>query len=230
MAVHCYVPAHVCVCAQMLAVSCITWDERGNIWTGHLDGSVRLHNQGKWDAARSVACAHPVRSIAVDAKRQCWVGDDGGFLKVLRHDPITRNLNLVWQNMQAPAPYAPGAWGAVAPGYGGYSVPPLPAAPIHAMLSQGLYVFTAGGKTTAMITLWLSHQFQTLEFHDCQSYGPCGAFAIVAWDGPATAAGPDCGCRLLSGHDSGQVLMWQLVSSKMRLVAVVGEPGHSCVR
>eukprot|EP00878_Enallax_costatus_P003652 GHUV01003866.1.p1 GENE.GHUV01003866.1~~GHUV01003866.1.p1 ORF type:complete len:1163 (+),score=390.16 GHUV01003866.1:185-3673(+) len=194
-------------------VTCAIFDNSGGVYTGHAHGVVKLHLQGAWGAAQHPSSVGlPVRSMAVDSRGFCWVGDEAGIIRVLMLDPQTCQLNL---KMQLVPPQAQGllnlairqgpaaAAAAFNEGFGGSNTTGLARlgsgtsstgavkpAPIAAMCSKGLAVFSAGGKSPYNIVVWHSQKFSELEVSSCESFGAPCSFAVLPWEAPPDAAGP----------------------------------------
>lgn len=65
-------------------MTAVAHDSLGNVWTGHLDGSISVHQPGRWGSARLArSYGVPVRAIAVDDRNQAYAGGEGVVLGVL---------------------------------------------------------------------------------------------------------------------------------------------------
>eukprot|EP00775_Hariotina_reticulata_P005593 gene5593-5831_t len=173
------------------AMTCATWDaSTGFIWTGHADGTVLLHAPGQWAAASSQSqVGLPVRSLVIDYRRCCWVGDDAGIIRVLTMDPSTQRLTVRFQDIPQQAQWlvqravrqGPAAAAAAAAASGSSAAAGTPGvnslAPINAMLSRGNALFSAGGKWVYNITLWNCQTYEPVEVHTVKSFGPTYSFA-----------------------------------------------------
>jgi hypothetical protein len=117
------------------------------------------------------------------------------------------------------------------------------AAPILALISKGPAMVSSGGHDRNYVTLWNSHKCEMVEHCSTQTYGAANALAIVPWpeqQQPAGLRGYDgrpvlpadlIGWRLLSGHESGQVLLWKVQGLQARhgaravqLLCIILEP------
>jgi hypothetical protein len=117
------------------------------------------------------------------------------------------------------------------------------AAPILALISKGPAMVSSGGHDRNYVTLWNSHKCEMVEHCSTQTYGAANALAIVPWpeqQQPAGLGGYDgrpllpadlIGWRLLSGHESGQVLLWKVQGLQARhgaravqLLCIILEP------
>ncbi len=124
-------------------------------------------------------------------------------------------------------------------------------APVAALQCQEQYTFASGGSSRTHVTMWQLGTYKLLDTYDTYAYGACSALTVLQWDAspasssvtegvpahtasaPAFVRGvpvPAPAWRLLSGHESGQVLLWEVVGMKLRLVAAIGEASGSPVR
>jgi hypothetical protein len=94
-------------------------------------------------------------------------------------------------------------------------------APVNALLGKGPVMVSSGGHDRNYLTLWNSQKCEMIEHCNTQTYGPAHALSAVSWQeqtpaGAAAFAGAVVmtndleGWRLLSGHESGQLLVWQV--------------------
>lgn len=209
-------------------MTCAICDGLGGVYTGHAHGVVKLHHSGTWEAAQHPSSVGlPVRSMAVDSRGFCWVGDEAGIIRVLMLDPQNGQLNL---KVQLAPPQAQGLlnlamrFGPTAAanafkesissssnsslvrlGSGNSSTSTVRAAPIAAMCSKGLAVFSTGGKSPYNITVWHSQKFSELEVSTCESFGATCSFAILPWEAPPAAtgtSGPSRGAAAPQGDTS----------------------------
>lgn len=213
----------LCACSQGQVVTCVAYDlSCGFVWTGCADGSVMLHAGGRWGfASLPTSVGLPVRSMAVDSRHFCWVGDEAGIIRVLNLDPATDRLTLriqlappqterlVWlAAQQGPAAAAAAAASAAsgsssAAGVAAGSV--VKGTPVYAMAGRGSTVFSSGGKLAQSITVWDSYSYKELEVAELPSFGATYAFAVLPWEGqedlaPAGAPGEgQAACGLGSG-------------------------------
>lgn len=194
-----------------------------------------------------------IKAVTVDARHTCWVGDEAGVIYMLHAD---RNLHpLLLRKVDVP-PASAELWhqasraGPAATASASASSTSTPrAAPILALFSKGPVVFSSGGGDRNYITLWNSHNCEAVVKCATQTYGPAHSFAAVSWqeavpqpgdaaaaagagfDARAPQAGDLSGWRLLSGHESGQLLLWQVqgLSARqgaraMQLLSIILEP------
>ena len=193
----------------------------------------------------------PIRALAIDARHTCWAGDEAGFTYMLQAD---RNLpSLLLRKVEVP-PASAQLWQATATRAGPTAAALAAAAnqsprgaPILALFSRGPVVLSSGGEDRNHITLWNSHNCEAIGRSATNTYGPAHSFAAVSWqeaaqqpaDAAAAAGGYDprgtasdlSGWRLLSGHETGQLLMWQVQSLSARggahplqLLSIILEP------
>eukprot|EP00878_Enallax_costatus_P027191 GHUV01029252.1.p1 GENE.GHUV01029252.1~~GHUV01029252.1.p1 ORF type:complete len:391 (+),score=98.07 GHUV01029252.1:629-1801(+) len=147
--------------------------------------------------------------MVVDERGFCWVGDKVGFIRVLMFDmtPFGSKVELKVQLTPPQAQvlrtiatcHGPAAATAVtkmslssrsstSSASGGSSMSAFTPAPITAMCSRGLAVFSSGGKSSSDITVWHSQKLCELEVFSCENFGAIGSFAILPWDAPEEAA------------------------------------------
>ncbi len=80
-------------------MTCIAQGTKGNVWTGHADGSISMHTANRWCASQLQASGQTICSMSVDEKGLCWVGDEGGQMKVIKCDPLNGRLFGVFMRM-----------------------------------------------------------------------------------------------------------------------------------
>lgn len=187
----------------------------------------------------------PIESLALDrlqydpntCYRRCWVGDWNGSLHVVQSD-LCGHLQVLLHEGPGSAPAA-AAWGPQA----------APGAPIKALLGQDDLMFCAGGSSGADdLRMWDARLRSVLCHANCQVYGNINCLSAIPW-GEASAAtsappAPEARCSgkgsdsgscsydswcLLSGHDRGQVVVWQVRRPTpgrrvLQALLVVGEP------
>lgn len=183
----------------------------------------------------------PIRALAIDPRHDCWAGDDAGIIYMLHAagyatqimlrkvevPPASANLWRLSAARGSSSDYTPSSSSSSGP----------TAAPILALISKGPVVVSSGGHDRNYITLWNSQKCEMVEHCNTQTYGAAHALAILPWQdqhkqqqqqlpaGVAALAGFDgramlpaelFGWRLLSGHESGQVLLWKVQGLQAR--------------
>jgi hypothetical protein len=193
---------------------------RGTVWTGHADGTVRAHHRGAWDAARLPAFRGAVRALAVDSKGQAWAGDEAGLIKVVRLDPRARAASVIWQAL----PEAPGG------------------APCAALLAcGGCGVISAGGRAPGALTLWDAAKLAPAATADAGARGGICCAEALPWGDEDEAVAPAAGSgsravgggggwRLLTGMNTGQILLWEVGPAALRPATAIGPRGGGAVR
>ena len=209
-----------CAVTALAAPPSTSGSAGATVWTGHADGSARAHHRGAWAAATAAgACRAPIRCAAIDARGQAWFGDDTGQVKVLRFDPVMRAAAVVWQALPDSGGGA-SAMGAAT-----------------AMLARGAHVISAGGRAPGALTVWDTRRFAAVGGGDAAGHGAVCCLAALPWDdagggGGGSGAGGDGGgaWRLLSGQSNGQLLLWEMEGTRLRVVSALGAPTGSAVR
>jgi hypothetical protein len=179
---------------QAQVVTCVAYDPTTlNVWTGCTDGSVLLHARGRWGfASLPTEVGLAVRSMAVDSRHFCWVGDDAGIIRVLTLDLNTDRLSVCFRlippqahtlvHLAAAQGPAAAAAAAAAPAAGGPPGAAGKCVPVYAMLGRGPAVFASGSKASASITVFNSRNYQELEVANCESFGATYCFAVLPWE------------------------------------------------
>jgi hypothetical protein len=91
----------------------------------------------------------------------------------------------------------------------------------QALFGRGSAMISSGGLDRTYLTLWNSAKCEMVEHCNTQTYGAALAVTTVGWQEDAAAAAvggyqgastPEDlrGWRLLTGHESGQLLLWQV--------------------
>lgn len=166
----------------------------------------------------------PIRALATDPRLNCWAGDEAGIIYMLHSDRSSAQIVLrkvdvppgsahIWQQTVS---RSSGAGAGLLNSSGG-------AAPIQALLGKGSAMVSSGGHDRTYLTLWNSHKCEMVEHCNTQTYGAALAITTVNWQEDAAAAaamgggyaggttpGDLMGWRLLTGHESGQLLLWQV--------------------
>lgn len=166
-----------------------------------------------------------IRALAVDSRHDCWAGDDAGVIYMLHSD--RGSPRIVLRKVDVPPPAAK-IWSQAADRAGGSSSSSsgggaTGGVPVAALLGRGSVMVSSGGYDRNYLTLWNSQRCEKVEHCNTQTYGPALSLTTVNWQqqipGDAAAAydgrlllaaGELSSWRLLSGHDSGQVLVWQV--------------------
>lgn len=155
---------------------------------------------------------------------------------LLRKVEVPQATAGIWQQAARAGPAA----GAAALAAASSSGSPV-GAPILALYSRGSVLLSSGGMDRNYITLWNSHKCEPVERCLTQTYGPAYSFAAVSWQEGlpppqevvpgAMPSAEFAGWRLLSGHETGQLLLWHVQGLSTRygmraiqLLSVILEP------
>jgi hypothetical protein len=186
----------------------------------------------------------PIRALAIDPRNDCWAGDDAGIVYMLHADRSTALIML--RKVEVPPASAnlwhlPATRSGFPPSSTSSSSGPC-GAPILALISKGPVMVSSGGNDRNYVTLWNSHKCEMVEHCNTQTYGSAHALAVIPWqeeqpaelgvyDGRPVLPADLTGWRLLSGHESGQVLLWRVQGLQARhgaravqLLCIILEP------
>lgn len=208
--------------------------------------------QGFCDSALLLPLPHPfcvqvglpIRALATDPRLNCWAGDDAGIIYMLYSD--RSSAQIVLRKVEVP-PASAHIWqqSGARSGYSASSANAAMGAPIAALLGKGPVMVSAGGWDRNYLTLWNSQKCEMIEQCNTLTYGPAHALAAVNWQdqqpndalggGSYSASMPLAsdlsGWRLLSGHESGQLLLWQVLgltarpgAKAIQLLCIIMEP------
>lgn len=142
-----------------------------------------------------------MRCLAVDARHNCWAGDDAGVLRVLHHDLHTQRLVVrfqdtppaigpFWQLASVQGPAAAAAAIAAASSTSASSSGPV-VAPVLAAASRAAAVVSSGGHGRNFLTLWNAQRLEAVERCSTETYGAAHSLADIEWPeegGPAADA------------------------------------------
>lgn len=217
------------------AVTCMAVDRTGHVWTGHSDGSVLIHKAGDMDDSSSIQCSPAmIKAIVVDEQGKCWAGDADGQLHFICHDRVTNKLGLACASVGGGV--GDRASGSKWPGTGMQAAVETP---IHCLFSRGQYVVVSGGRqqnqdkssghSKALLSLWHSGSVQPVRWHDCRAYGFCSTMAALEWDGGeaspqaalAASSVSSSSWRLITGHEYGNLLLWDVSTTYLQLLGEV---------
>ena len=205
-------------------------DASRNVWIGLSDGSLRVYIGGNIVDSCSAKCLSGcVSAMAIDKFGVCWVGDILGGISVVTLDEASRNVEAkVLCTGAAPTASTNLFHWAYRQGVQSSDLP------VHAILCGQASVIVAGGsyrpdgKYTSLpvLTLWDGEGQKSAQQHNCNPHGPCHALACMgdsepyrtsssSLHGAQDGSDPQCRWQMLSGHENGRLLLWDVLEARM---------------
>ncbi|GMH42677.1 hypothetical protein BSKO_10596 [Bryopsis sp. KO-2023] len=202
-------------------VLCMTVDNQYRIWTGHRGGLTKCWSEHSEAVLAEAQCmGADIRAIVTTSSGIAWIGCQLGAIARLKCHESERGLwieNLgavavTTANKQLNSSLAVDLLESVKRAYSGMTDMLAHMGRVRCMLARDDSVWSSGGdqRSSSSLRVWNAAGEETC-VKNLSAFGACDAMFDLAWDEKAFPE-EDCLWRLLTGHETGELVLWMPMS------------------
>eukprot|EP00798_Chlamydomonas_sp_ICE-L_P018693 gene18693-25214_t len=213
-------------------VRVITFDDKNQAWIGDDFGGVRVLKYDQ-DNSKLVVVTSLVHRRSLEEK------------------PVEKGKDA---SMSKSTVHARQYWYKAASTGVGASASKRAQGPARCIYVSGTRAWVGGGRTDGWLTLWSTETYQQIDLWEGATFGSCNVLSPIRWGQQSNAPGPisksfsmptegdalaplvqgqtprsagSSSWRIMTGHENGQVLLWQPGSDRLLPLLRIGDPSSA---